>query len=133
MSVSINTVTLSGTVNKEVREADVGESHVVETELAFTVPGKDGPKENWVEIAAWNKLGETLARIPVGGELIVSGALQRRAWKDSKTDEWKSRYSVKITQIHELGVGQTSISDVPADTEGLDAPAPDPYSDDPPF
>ncbi len=130
MSVSINTVTLSGTVNKEHREADVGDSHVVETELAFTVPGKDGPKEQWVEIAAWGRLGETLARVPVGGEIIVSGALQRRAWKD-KEEKWQSRYSVKIGQIHELGV-DGPVSDVPVDTSGL-GEDPDPFSSDPPF
>lgn len=99
---SINTVAISGTINGDTREAQVGDTHVVETELAFMVPGKDGPKEQWVQLQGWGNIGDALALIPEGSEVIVNGSLNRRSWKD-KEDNWQSRYSIRVLQIQELG------------------------------
>lgn len=99
----INSITISGTISGDVREADVGDGHVVERELSFFTPGKDGPKEQWIQLQAWGKaVGDALAQAAEGEGVIVQGSLNRRAWKD-KEDNWQSRYSIRVVQIQELG------------------------------
>lgn len=102
-AVDINQVTLSGTLTGETREADVGDSHVVNRELTFTTRGKDdATKENYIELQGWGQIGDELARSAEGEIVIIAGSLVRKAWKN-KDDEWQSKHSIRVSQIQEMG------------------------------
>lgn len=112
----INSIVITGTINDTMREQDVGDAHVVETELAFQVPGKDGPKEQWVQLQGWNDAGDELAKLHQGEHVIVQGSLNRRSWKD-KDDEWQSRYSIRVSKVQAMGPSIPTEAPEPAGEE----------------
>ena len=96
MGSDINQVTLGGTVSG-VYEKEIGDTALTTVNLTFMGPGKDGPKEHFIDLDFWGDGAAEAANLVEGVEIIVAGTLVRQAWK--KDDEWQSKHSIRATQI----------------------------------
>ena len=114
---SLNSITLSGDISTAAGEPkEFGDTKVAEATLTYSVRGKDGDKEQWVDIEAWGEQADALVRLVAGSEVVIQGTLRRQAWQTN--GEWKSKHVVRVAALHNLGRGIAQ-SELPADTEGL--------------
>ncbi|MFM8337299.1 MAG: single-stranded DNA-binding protein [Opitutaceae bacterium] len=83
----------------------------------------------YVDVEAWGKQGETIAKyVTKGRPLFVEGRLRLDQWEDKNTKEKRSRMKVVLEQFQFLGDGRGAAGSAP----GGDAPAASPERISPP-
>lgn len=123
---SLNKVLLMGNLTRdpELRVTPKG-TPICHFSLAinreFTVQGEKKSEVLYVDVEAWGKQGETIAKFCAKGRpLYVEGRLRLDQWEDKNTKEKRSRMKVVLEQFQFLG-GKD-------DTAGSAATSPEPSS-----
>ena len=62
----------------------------------WTVKRRDKEVRMFIGIEATREKAWELADMPPGLPVQITGTLERHAWKDKVTDEWKSRHVIKF-------------------------------------
>lgn len=90
--------------------------------------GADREEVTYVDLEAWGKTGETIAKYCTKGRpLYVEGRLRLDTWDDKTTKEKRSRMKVVVDNFQFLGSGRAE-SQAGAGAPAADAPADDvPY------
>lgn len=102
---STNEVTISGYLAKKPEMKEIpnatGEPLLVcNANLTFIEARGDKNVEQWIDLEAWRDKAYELADMPTNTEVLVKGAITRRAWPDKKHEgEWVVRHRVKVREI----------------------------------
>lgn len=131
---NLNKVMLIGNLTRdpELRVTPKGTA-ICQFSLAVNRKFKDesgGEREEvtYVDIEAWSKQGETIAKYCTKGRpLFVEGRLRLDQWEDKTTKEKRSRMKVVLENFQFLGSGRSDGA-APAGGEGGGASAPRPAS-----
>lgn len=54
----------------------------------------------WVDVEAVGSAAWELADMPVNMEVTIQGKLERSAWKDKQTGEWRSKHVIKFGEAN---------------------------------
>lgn len=99
--MNINSITISGRLTKdpELRHTQGGKA-LCKATIAWNVGKKnadgeweDGPGQ-FLDLTAWEKLGEGLAQLDKGALILVTGQLQYETWE--KDGQKRSKHSLKV-------------------------------------
>jgi len=84
--------------------------------------GNDAEEVVFVDLEAWGKTGETIAKYCTKGKpLFVEGRLKLDQWEDKTTKEKRSRMKVVVEQFQFLGDGRAATGGAPAAAPKADA------------
>lgn len=98
---NINSITIAGRLTKEpeLRHTQGGKA-LCKATIAWNVSKKnadgeweDGPGQ-FLDLVAWEKLGEGLAQLDKGALILVTGQLQQETWE--KDGQKRSKHSLKV-------------------------------------
>jgi len=98
-----------GHLGADPESRDVGITSVTRLRLAVddSYKSKSGEKVErtvWVEVEAWEKLGEVCRRfLTKGSPVLVEGKLQMDEWEDSETGKKRSKLKIRATRVEFLG------------------------------
>ncbi len=85
--------------------------------------GADREEVTYVDIEAWGKSGENIAKYCTKGRpLFVEGRLRLDQWEDKTTKEKRSRMKVVCDNFQFLGTGRADGAPGPAGSEGGEQP-----------
>jgi single-strand DNA-binding protein len=112
---NLNKVLLMGNLTRdpELRVTPKG-TPICQFSLAINRTWSDGAGEKqeeviFVDVEAWGKQGETIAKYCTKGRpLYVEGRLRLDQWEDKNTKEKRSRMKVVLEQFQFLGEGRSS-------------------------
>ena len=138
---SLNKVLLMGNLTRdpELRVTPKG-TPICQFSLAINreFKAESGEKREeviYVDVEAWGKQGETIAKfVTKGRPLYVEGRLRLDQWEDKNTKEKRSRMKVVLEQFQFLGDGRNSGADTQGGasrSERAPATSPVPADDDP--
>jgi len=102
---SLNKVYLMGNLCRDVEVRSVGSTSVAKIRLAVneSYTAKSGEKVEktvYVDIDAWDKLGENCARmVGKGSSILVEGKLQLDEWEDRETGKKRSHLKVRADRV----------------------------------
>jgi len=105
---SLNKVYLMGNLCRDVEVRSVGPTSVAKIRLAVneSYTAKSGEKVEktvYVDIDAWDKLGENCARmVGKGSSVLVEGKLQLDEWEDKETGKKRTRLKVRADRVEFL-------------------------------
>ena len=106
---SYNLTVVCGHLGADPESRDVGNTSVTRLRLAVddSYKSKSGEKVDrtvWVEVEAWDKLGEVCQRfLTKGSPVLVEGKLQMDEWEDSETGKKRSKLKIRATRVEFLG------------------------------
>lgn len=118
--MSLNVMVLSGRLGKdpELRSTNSGKSVCVFT-LAVDRGYGDKKKTIWVNVEAWNKTAEAIARMVTKGKRVeVTGELDEDQWTD-QSGQKKSRFKVVANKVDIIDFAE---QDSPAEVSDDDIP-----------
>lgn len=101
---------------KEITRPGKPVLHLGVGSLNWTVDRGGKPIKMWIDIEAVNDKAWELADLPLNMEITITGTLERAAWQDKETGDWKSKHVVKFLSA-EIGAVQTPIQPSPADDD----------------
>lgn len=94
----MNKVEIAGIFDKEpvIRTIDrpTGSTELATASLTFTAQRGEREVKMWIDVEAVGKKALELQDIPLNAEIKVTGRLERAAWKDKNTDEWRSKHFI---------------------------------------
>jgi single stranded DNA-binding protein len=94
MEKSINSVTLSGTLQECVVRYTPGGDPVCNGTLLVMEGKGDKPKKQWLRIVLWRGLAEKVAELPKDAKVRIAGRLETVSWPDKETG--KKNYRVQV-------------------------------------
>lgn len=93
-----NRIEIAGIIDKEpfVRTIDrpTGSTELATVSLTFPMARGDKEVKGWIAVEAVGKKALELQDIPRNVAVKITGRLERAAWKDKNTDEWKSKHFI---------------------------------------
>jgi single-strand DNA-binding protein len=91
--------------------------------------GRDMEEVTYVDVEAWGKHGENIAKYCTKGRpLFVEGRLRLDQWEDKTTKEKRSRMKIVVETFQFLGSGRDAAAAPSTNAPAQDAPADDvPY------
>ena len=98
-----------GHLGADPESREVGTTSVTRLRLAVddSHKSKSGEKVDrtvWVEVEAWDKLGEVCQRfLTKGSPVLVEGKLQMDEWEDSETGKKRNKLKIRATRVEFLG------------------------------
>jgi single-strand DNA-binding protein len=88
--------------------------------------GRDMEEVTYVDLEAWGKAGETIAKYCTKGRpLFVEGRLRLDQWEDKTTKEKRSRMKIVVENFQFLGSGRDAAAAPSTNAPAQDAPADD--------
>jgi hypothetical protein len=97
----MNTVTITGQFDRqpEVRSIDrpTGAIDLATGSLNFTAKRGEKDVKMWIDVEAVGKKSFELSDCPLNVELTITGSLERAAWQDKQTGEWRSKHFIRFT------------------------------------
>lgn len=112
----MNEIKISGTFDRapELTNIDrpTGSTDLAKASLNFYSKRGDKDVKMWVDIEAVGKKAFELADVPLNVEVTVTGRLERAAWQDKTSGDWKSKHFVRYTDS-EYAAGDTPSDDIP--------------------
>lgn len=132
---SLNKVLLMGNLTRdpELRVTPKGTS-ICQFSLAINrqfkmESGETREEVIYVDVEAWGKQGETIAKyVTKGRPLYVEGRLRLDQWEDKNTKEKRSRMKVVLEQFQFLGDGRGGGGGGGAGEPGIDQTTPERHS-----
>ena len=99
--MSVNSIVVSGRLG---RDPELRSTSTSKSVAAFSIALDEGYGEKkktiWLNIEAWDKTAEAVARLVTAGKRVsVVGRLSEDTWTDTKSGEKKSRFKVIANQI----------------------------------
>ena len=109
----MNKVEIAGTFDKEptIRSIDrpTGSTELATASLTFTATRGDKEVKMWIDVEAVGKKAHELQDIPLNIPVKVTGALERAAWKDKQTEEWRSKHFIRYEDAEYAPVPESDI------------------------
>lgn len=116
---NFNQVNLIGHLTRDTEKRSVGDKTVVKTGIA--VNGWKPGDVMFIDLTAWNKTGEALAKVSKGQAVGIVGRLQLETWDDKNGGGKRSKHSVTVDQVIFLGNGRQQ--EQPTTAEPVNDPA----------
>ncbi len=102
---NFNQVTFIGHTTRDCERRSLADGKsVVKTGLA--VNGWKQGEVMFIDLTAWNKTGEALAKVSKGHAVGVTGRLILETWDDKATGAKRSKHSVTVDQVILMGGGR---------------------------
>lgn len=132
---SLNKVLLMGNLTRdpELRTTPKG-TPICQFSLAInrgfkTESGESREEVTYVDVEAWGKQGETIAKyVTKGRPLYVEGRLRLDQWEDKETKEKRTRMKVVLEHFQFLGDGRAANGGGSGKTDTQGQPPPRPAS-----
>jgi hypothetical protein len=109
----LNRIEIAGVFDKEptIRSIDrpTGSTELATASLTFTAQRGDKEVKMWVDIEAVGKKALELQDVPLNVPVKVTGALERAAWKDKQTEEWRSKHFIRYEDAEYAAVPESDI------------------------
>jgi hypothetical protein len=64
--------------------------------LNYTAKRGDKDVKMWIDVEAVGKKSFELSDIPLNASVTVTGTLERAAWQDKQTGEWRSKHFIRF-------------------------------------
>lgn len=95
----MNQIKITGTFDREanLRSIDrpTGSTELATNSLTFTAMRGDKEVKMWIDVEAVGKKAMELCDCPQNVAVTVSGRLERAAWQDKETGEWKGKHFIR--------------------------------------
>ena len=91
----MNLVVLQGNLTREVEFKNIGSTNVANFGLAINRKTKNGEETTFVEVTAFGRTAENIAKYFTKGRMIVvQGRLHLDQWKDTNTQQQRTKLKV---------------------------------------
>lgn len=78
-------------IKRELRDIDLTTGS-----LNFTAMRGDKEVKMWIDVEAVGSKAHDLSGVPLNMEVTVTGTLERAAWQDKQTGDWRSKHFIKF-------------------------------------
>lgn len=118
----MNEVTLSGMFDRAPESKSIdrptGTVELSVGSLNYTAKRGDKEIKMWIDVEAVGQKAFELADIPLNAEVTVKGRLERAAWQDKQTGEWRSKHFIRYEDSEYAvaagaSVNQNDTDDIP--------------------
>jgi len=115
----VNEIKIAGHFDREpyvqTIERQSGPLDLTRVSLNFTSKRGDKEVNMWIDVEAVGDKARDLAIIPQNVPVTITGRLERAAWQDKNSGEWKSKHFIKFQSAEYDGAGATSdpLDDLP--------------------
>jgi hypothetical protein len=97
----VNEIKISGVFDRtpEAKSIDrpTGTIELAVGSLNYTAQRGDKEVKMWIDVEAVGKKSFELSDIPLNAPVTVTGQLERAAWQDKQTGEWRSKHFIRFT------------------------------------
>ena len=113
----MNETKISGTFDRapELTSIDrpTGSTELAKASLNFYSKRGDKDVKMWVDVEAVGKKAFELADVPLNVEVTVSGRLERAAWQDKESGDWRSKHFIRYSDAEYAAGASTTTDDLP--------------------
>ena len=118
--MNVNKTFLAGNITREPDTRSVGSTTLTKFGVAanrhYTVNGEKKQEATFVDVLAWGKTGETIAKyLKKGDPIFIEGRLSFSSWEDKATGSKRSKLEVVCEPFQ--FVGSSSSTDSKKSTE----------------
>ena len=100
----MNRVILVGNLTKDPEFKNIGTTHVANFGLALNRRTRNGQETTFVEVSAFSKTAENIAKYFTKGKpILIEGRLQQDAWQDKVTGAKRSKLKVIAESFEFVG------------------------------
>lgn len=115
----MNEITITGQFDREPdqRTIDRPTGSVELTRASLNFFSKRGDKDirMWVDVEAVGNKAHDLASVPQNTDVTIKGRLERAAWQDKQTGDWKSKHFIRYEGSEHSGAKEapSDYDDIP--------------------
>lgn len=95
----MNKVEITGIIDKDpmFRNIDrpTGSTELVTASLSFTAQRGEREVKMWIDVEAVGKKAMELQDVPLHAPVTITGQLERAAWQDKNTGDWRSKHFIR--------------------------------------
>jgi single-strand DNA-binding protein len=108
MSLNLNSVTVAGSLTRDVETRNFGEKTVADFAIAINrkFRGSDGEMKSettYVDVSAWGRQAELCGQyLAKGRNVLIEGALSLDQWEDIQGNK-RSKIKINANRVHFLG------------------------------
>lgn len=103
----MNEINIKGQFDRapDQRTIDRPTGSVELTRASLNFFSKRGDKDirMWVDVEAVGNKAHELASIPLNTDVTITGRLERAAWQDKETEEWRSKHFIRYESSQHEG------------------------------
>lgn len=96
----MNEVTITGVFDREFDLKQIKRAtkdiDLTTGSLNFTAQRGDKEVKMWIDVEAVGSKAHDLAGVPLNMEVTVTGTLERAAWQDKQTGDWRSKHFIRF-------------------------------------
>lgn len=81
--------------------------------LNFMVERGDKEVKMWIDVEAVGNKAHDLASVPLNMEVTITGRLERAAWQDKQTNEWRSKHFIRFADAQYQAPEAVEQDDIP--------------------
>lgn len=114
----MNEITIQGHFDREPHiqtiERPTGPLDLTRISLNFTSKRGDKDVNMWIDVEAVGDKAHDLSLIPQNIPVTIKGRLERAAWQDKNTNEWKSKHFIRFESAeYDKAEASNDIDDLP--------------------
>lgn len=96
----MNEVTITGVFDREFDLKQIKRAtkdlDLTTGSLNFVTQRGDKEVKMWIDVEAVGSKAHDLAGVPLNMEVTVTGRLERAAWQDKQTGDWRSKHFIRF-------------------------------------
>lgn len=116
----MNEIKITGVFDRDFEQRSInrptGEIELTTGSLNFTAKRGDKEVKMWIDVEAVGNKAFELYDVPLHEQVTVTGRLERAAWQDKQSGEWKSKHFIRYEDAEyaeKATAGQTTTDDIP--------------------
>jgi len=126
-------ITIHARLTRDVETRAVGEHTVSNVGVAYDVGFGEKAHPVFIDVSAWNKTGEALARLMKGDQVLLNGELDMETWTDKTTQQKRTKHVLKVSRVVYTSKKKDGAEATPAATRPTSPAVAKAFGDEVPF
>jgi single-stranded DNA-binding protein len=108
----MNELTITGQFDREPDQRTIdrptGAIELTRASLNFLAKRGDKDIKMWIDVEAVGNKAHELASVPLNTDVTIKGRIERAAWQDKQTGEWRAKHFIRYESAEHSGAEKAS-------------------------